>query len=168
MRFAVLIGAHERDNFGDIASSAIMARVLRPLPTLNASILSRDSSDLGGEVVVAARALKRLPRALGAANAVIFFGGETLACDARGGLAMNLAEREAGVFVRMKRENQARAFDVMTAEDFASPAYVLPAEDVLPSWNKDAPIVYHSVGGTDIGSFAKMGEHRDALETHLK
>lgn len=169
MRFAVLIGAHERDNFGDIASSAIMARVLRPLPTLNASILSRDSSDLGGEVVVAARALKRIPRALGAAaNAVIFFGGETLACDVRGGLAMNLGGREAGVFVRMKRDNQARAFDVMTAGEFASPAYVLPADDVLPSWNKNAPIIYHSVGGTDLGSFVKMGEHRSALESHLK
>lgn len=168
MRFAVLIGAHERDNFGDIASSAIMARVLRPLPTVNASILSRDTRDLGGNVVVAARALKLIPRALGSANAVIFFGGETLACDARGGLAMNLTEREVGVFVRLKREIQARAFHAMTAGDFASPAYVMPADDVLPRWNKDTPIIYHSVGGTELASFVKRDEHHRTLETHLK
>jgi hypothetical protein len=168
MRFAVLIGAHERDNFGDIASSAIMARVLRPLPIVNASILSSDARGLGGEVVVAARALKLIPRKLGYANAVIFFGGETLACDARGGLAMNLAEPEAGVFVRLKREMQARAFRAMTAGDFEAPAYVLPADDVLPRWNKGAPIIYHSVGGTELATFVKRGEHRRTLETHLK
>ena len=44
----------------------------------------------------------------------------------------------------------------------------MPADDVLPRWNKDAPIIYHSVGGTELASFVKRGDHRRTVESHLK
>lgn len=168
MRFAVLIGAHERDNFGDIACSAIMARILRPLPTLKASIISSDMRASGGDLVLPARALSAIPAELGSASAVVFFGGETLACDARSALAMNLGNRDATEFLRLPHAPQERMVRGLTGGNFATPAYVLCSEEVLPASNKDAAIIYHSVGGVELPGFVKWDEQRRTAERNLK
>lgn len=168
MRFAILIGAHERDNFGDIACSAIMARVLRPLPSLKAGMMSSDMRAYGGDLVLSARALKSITSELGSASAIVFTGGETLACDARSGLAMNLANRDAARFVRLPHAPQERVVRSLTGGAFATPAYVLHADEVLPSSRKDVAVVFHSVGGTDLAAFVKWNEQRRTIEYNLK
>src|SRR5262249_17618983 len=92
-------------------------------------------------------------RAIGIA-AVVVCGGETLGCDATGGLAMNLPGQDAGALLGMPKPWRARALSatVMGAAPFA---YVLHPDDILSAPSDDAPLIYHSVGGARLADLAR-------------
>jgi len=161
MRYVALVGAFERDNFGDVACAAITAKVLQPLPVLRAGMLSADMRATGSGPVAAARALRPSPAA------IVFCGGETLACDAADGLAMNLDERHATAFLSMPPQARARGVRATTLADEFSFAYVLRADQMLPL-SADAPLIYHSVGGTNLAEVAQRRELRQELQTSLR
>jgi hypothetical protein len=168
MPYAALVGAHDRDNFGDLAYSAIIAKILQPLPVLRLGMLSRDMQPFGGGVVVAASALKRTVARFERATAVIFFGGETLACDVRSTLAMNLAPDHARAFCRMTPQTQARVVRATTMAQAASIGYVLHPDDLYPRPNSDVPFVYHSVGGTTLASLARQPDVLQVVQANLR
>ena len=168
MPFAILIGAHERDNFGDISSSAVTAKILRPLSVLRAGMISSDMRACGGELVVATGALKTGLEKLPPVCATIYFGGETLACSASCGLSMNLSESEANRFLQMRPEMRARAIRGMAMQSAEALPYVQQARDLFPDQSMDTPIIYHSVGGTALSQVANDTKLRDSLESSLR
>ena len=167
MRYVILVGACERDNFGDIACAEITAKVLQPFPVLKAAMLSSDMRAYGGGFVVSAGALKRVSaRSIGIA-AVVFCGGETLGCDATGGLVMNLPGHDAGTLLGMPEPWRARAL-CATVVGAAPFAYVLHPDDILAAPNNDAPLIYHSVGGTRLADVAREPELCGPLQAALQ
>jgi Polysaccharide pyruvyl transferase len=168
MPFAILIGAHERDNFGDISSSAVTAKMLRPISILKAGMMSSDMRAAGGELVVATGALKRSLEKLPPVCATVYFGGETLACDACSGLSMNLSEGDANRFLQMPPEMRARAIRGMAMQSAESLAYVQRAGDIFPDQSIDTPLIYHSVGGTALSQVTKDTKLRDSLQSSLR
>jgi hypothetical protein len=122
----------------------------------------------GGDLVVATGALKRSLEKLPPVCATIYFGGETLACDACCGLSMNLLEADANRLLHMSADMRAHAIRVMAMQSAESLAYVRRPEDLFPDQSMNKPVIYHSVGGTTLSQMAKDVNLRESLECSLR
>jgi hypothetical protein len=131
-------------------------------------MISSDMRACGGELVIATGTLKRTLEKLPPVCATVYFGGETLACDACTGLSMNLSEGDANRFLQMPPEMRARAIRGMAMQSAESLAYVQRAGDIFPDQSIDTPLIYHSVGGTALSQVTKDTKLRDLLQSSLR
>lgn len=142
MTAIAILGAFERDNFGDILFGKIAARILSGVPTVRASLLSADMGDIGGDACVCIDDLVAYPETRPAG--VLGFGGETLAASLGQAIAFDLPEPEARVIQSLDAE--ARRRWLALPYDARPLAYLISPADfgLEPGTFSTA---FHSVGG---------------------
>jgi len=86
-RNIILIGAFERDNLGDILFSKIFKKLLNDYVVINSSLLSNDLTSIGGDRTLSISLLRNKNTS---PIAVIYCGGETLLCNKKNALRMDM------------------------------------------------------------------------------
>jgi hypothetical protein len=138
----LLVGAFERDNFGDSLFLLLVERLLAPRSTAVASVLSSDATSTTGRVVPSLTAMLELRPW----DVVWVVGGEVGGVSVDDALPMSLPEPLGSSYESMPLEDR-RSFDrFLTGLDADAPAYlpVVPASPETPP----TKVVLHSVGLT--------------------
>ncbi|WP_454751979.1 polysaccharide pyruvyl transferase family protein [Cupriavidus necator] len=140
---AILFGAFDRHNFGDLLLPHVIARLIARPDLRYGGLAERNLTALGGHRV---HAMERLAASLGnAAVDIIHVGGETLTCNAWEAAVMLLPpERARDVVAQLDArplERAAWAREVLGMPDLAP--YLLPAG----IFAKAGRVIYHGVGG---------------------
>ncbi|WP_427309917.1 polysaccharide pyruvyl transferase family protein [Cupriavidus sp. H39] len=155
---AVLFGAFDRHNFGDLLLPHVIARLLAApgLPDLYyGGLAERNLVPLGGHRV---RAMARLAASVGnTAVDIIHVGGEILACNAwEAAVMLQPAERAPAIVAKLDalpRERTAWAREVLGLRDRAP--YLLPA-GLFANVRR---VIYHGVGGITLGQIDPDTRH---------
>jgi polysaccharide pyruvyl transferase WcaK-like protein len=146
--YVLLIGAYERDNFGDLLFAKIFDRVLAPFQTIKGSLMGRDLTNIGGDTVVSAQnciqALQQSPLA------AIHCGGETLACSKTLGVNFDLSPDFFNQVHAGYMPHQDEIAQKLTSSS-NSLAYVYNHAD-LGAEKDSFPIAFFSVGGSALSS----------------
>ncbi|CAG9164654.1 polysaccharide pyruvyl transferase family protein [Cupriavidus pinatubonensis] len=145
-RPAILFGAFDRHNFGDLLLAHIAAHVMKGRALHYGGLADRDLSAYGGHKV---RALARVAESLGDTPVdILHVGGEILTCSAWEAAVMLLPPSEArAVVARLDAQPAQRAAWAsaqLGLRDFAP--YLLP--DGL--FANVASVRYHAVGGIEL------------------
>ncbi|SOY47383.1 conserved hypothetical protein [Cupriavidus taiwanensis] len=155
---AILFGAFDRHNFGDLLLPHVIAHLLiRPgLSELHyAGLAERNLIPVGGHRV---HAMARLAASLGnSAVDIIHVGGETLACNAWEAAVMLQTHGRARAIVAkldaLPRERAAWAREVLGLRDLAP--YLLPAG----LFANPRRVIYHGVGGITLAQVDPAMRH---------
>jgi hypothetical protein len=136
----LLVGAFERDNFGDSLFLALTRKLLEPAFTVAASVLSADMTAVSDTRVMSFdAALRARPW-----DAVWVVGGEVGGVTVSDAMPMSLPEPEGGWYEELPADDRA-AFDaVASGLDSTASAYI-PDLDRYPL-ARDAALILHSVG----------------------
>lgn len=99
--YIALIGAYERDNFGDILFLHVNRNLLSPWPLLPLALVSADMTSEGGGYITSASswfdvAHEFLP------HAVLIAGGEVLTCDLHSAVAFTISDAQADSYTRLR------------------------------------------------------------------
>ncbi|SDD46390.1 Polysaccharide pyruvyl transferase [Cupriavidus sp. YR651] len=142
---AILFGAFDRHNFGDLLLAQVMGRLLADRRLLYAGLADRDLRGHGGHRV---HAITRLAAAVGdAAVDIIHVGGEILTCHAWEAAVMLLGTEPARSIIAQldsrAPERTAWARDLLGLPDLAP--YLLPA-GLFPNTRR---VIYHAAGGIE-------------------
>ncbi|AGW90522.1 polysaccharide pyruvyl transferase family protein [Cupriavidus sp. DF5525] len=140
---AILFGAFDRHNFGDLLLPHVIARLIARPGLRYGGLAERNLTALGGHRV---HAMERLAASLGnTAVDIIHVGGETLTCNAWEAAVMLLSpERARDVVAQLDArplERAAWAREVLGMPDLAP--YLLQAG----IFAKAGRVIYHGVGG---------------------
>lgn len=147
MSYVLLIGAFERDNFGDILFGKVFERILAPLPCRFASLIGRDMRYCGGDVVFclgdAMPALEENPPL-----AVIHCGGQTLSAPTHMTLVFDfdVTRIDQAKFARLSVEEKRGLVQLITTRDNRL-GYVNGKRNLFPGLAAPPPVGYFSVSG---------------------
>jgi hypothetical protein len=125
---ALLYGAFDRHNLGDLLLAHVVTALLGDVPVLWTGLATRDMSGCGGRPVVALAEVAAAWR--GPPPALIHVGGELLGCSAW----------QAAVML----EPPERAPQTI--------AYLEARPQEQLDWVRRSPVVYHAVGGVDLAA----------------
>ncbi|POR54797.1 polysaccharide pyruvyl transferase [Paraburkholderia eburnea] len=142
-RPAVLFGAFDRHNFGDLLFPHVLAHMLAPRKMLFAGLVARDLRAFGGHRIHAIGEI--LTRA--STVDLIHAGGELLTCDAWEAAVM-LAPAER-VQALIAQENAWKADPLAWSSNhlgIAARAPYLLSKTLLHGWR----VVFHAMGGADL------------------
>lgn len=147
MSYVLLIGAFERDNFGDILFGKVFERIVAPLPCRFASLVGRDMRYCGGDIVFclgdAMPELEKNPPL-----AVIHCGGQTLSAPTHMTLVFDLdvTRIDQAKFARLSPEEKRGLVKLITTRD-SRLGYVNAKRNLFPGLGTPPPVGYFSVGG---------------------
>lgn len=136
----LLIGAYERDNFGDLLFYQLTREYLGDHNIVAGSIIGADMTSLLGTHVYPHNDLL----ASRAWDLIWVVGGEIGGVDAEGALAMSLDETEGRIFDAAGTEGKHVIARYLSGASAHSPAY-LPVKSKFPL-NAQTPLVINSVG----------------------
>jgi polysaccharide pyruvyl transferase WcaK-like protein len=140
-RDVLLVGAYERDNFGDSLFLLATERLLGGRALASSVVSSDMTSVLGRRVVSADSALRSAPW-----RAVWVVGGEVGGVSVREALPMSLPDPLGSDYESLPAEDRARFDEFVSGLDEDAPAY-LPELARYPL-ARDTQLVVHSVGLT--------------------
>jgi len=164
--YFLLIGAFERDNFGDMLFPKIIEKYFGSYPAFKAGLVGRDLTHIGGDIVVPVNDFfagreDDLP------FAVIHCGGETLTNLKSDGLAMNLAtkvfEEDRGLFSFCQEEISEKLINSVSPF-----SYVYGSEDLAPKAKKKIPTLFISVGGSSLDLLSNNFDILESLKRRLR
>lgn len=143
--YIILIGAFERDNFGDILFPKIYHRVFTDYSFIHVGLLYRDMRDIGGEIVYSIKDLDLLIDTF-RPIAIICCGGEIIPCDLFSGVMMCVDQ-----FYSEKLSNISHDLKEMLVSNLVTNksklAYMIP-ERYSNNIIKNYQIIYNSIGAT--------------------
>ena len=147
MSYVLLIGAFERDNFGDILFGKVFERIMAPLPCRFASLVGRDMRYCGGDIVFclgdAMPSLEKNPPL-----AVIHCGGQTLSAPTHMTLVFDfdVTRIDQAKFAKLSLEEKRGLVQLITRRD-SRLGYVNAKRNLFPGLGTPPPVGYFSVGG---------------------
>lgn len=146
--YVALIGAYERDNFGDILFLHINKHLLSPWPVEPLGLVSADMTTENGGYITSASSWfdvsgDFLPRA------VLFAGGEVLTCDLHSALAFTVSEEVADLYSRLRKSDKE-----YIAKEIGWRSTAMPYAGTSDLCNKahlqTIAFGYNSIGGTQL------------------
>jgi hypothetical protein len=145
---AILFGAFDRHNLGDLLLAHVSAALLRGTPLSFAGLATRDLRGAAGHAVTALADLAR--QRGGVPAALIHVGGELLTCDAwQAAVMLQPPEQAQQVIAYFEaRPQEQLAWVRRTLATAARAPYAAPREWIPPGWR----VVYHAVGGVDLAA----------------
>lgn len=159
--YILLIGAYERDNFGDLLYPKVLDVALSPYRNVKSSLMGRDLTGIGGDPVVSVRDHFRTDAH--DPVAVIHCGGETLTCLRTHGVLMDLPPHILKELTPGCEEELSQKLLDPCDNPFA---YLYGPSDL--SLASGIPIAFTSIGGTSlyrsVGDVAFLSSLRARLE----
>lgn len=146
--YIALIGAYERDNFGDLLFLEVCRKLLDPWPTVALSLISSDMEGYGGECAFSASAWFECTESTFPPSAVITVGGEVLDCPVNYSLACDLSKKQSESFKSVPKELQ-HQIGLTVAWRSSDLAYV-PNLSTSQASFKSIPFALNSVGGSTL------------------
>lgn len=161
--YIALIGAFERDNFGDLLFLEVCRKLLHPWPTVALSLISSDMEAYGGEFVLSASAWFECTESTFLPSAAITVGGEVLDCPVSYSLACDLSKERSESFksVPQKVQHQIGLNVAWRSSDLA----YLPNPSRGQTSFKSIPFALNSVGGSTL---TKNSLNYPSAETAIK
>lgn len=147
--YLALLGAYERDNFGDILFLKVCRKLLEPWPVVPLSLVSRNMHVEGAGTVVSASAWFDCCQDTFLPKALIVAGGEVLNCPVSNALSCDVDITRSKAFYKIDKKNKKKLGELLSwrAGDLA---YV-PNSDKLLGVNKHAiSFALNSVGGSSL------------------
>jgi polysaccharide pyruvyl transferase WcaK-like protein len=161
--YILVVGAYERDNFGDLLYPKILERVLSSHRTVKAGLLGRDLTGIGGDAVSSVQDYLRTHPSH--PLAVIHCGGETITCLRKHGVSMDLPphilKELSGLYSDCEEEVSTKL--APSENPFA---YLYGPSDL--STARGAPLAFTSIGGTSLPHFAQDAALLSALRGKLE
>jgi hypothetical protein len=145
---ALLYGAFDRHNLGDLLLAHVVTALLGDVPVLWTGLATRDMSGCGGRPVVALAEVAAAWR--GPPPVLIHVGGELLGCSAwQAAVMLEPPERAPQTIAYLEARPQEQLDWVRrTLATAARAPYAAPPEWIPPG----SPVVYHAVGGVDLAA----------------
>jgi hypothetical protein len=162
--YIILIGAYERDNFGDLLYPKIYEKILGSYITIKTSLIGRNLTENGGDCVVSTRDFLTIQKDF-LPLAVIHCGGETIPLLKKNAVSMDLPP------IPKQYENigpycEAEIADKLVSSDNPF-GYLFNYRDFMQE--KDVfPIAYMSVGGSSLEQKADDSDLLSAVKSKLK
>jgi hypothetical protein len=161
-RPAILFGAFDRHNFGDLLFAHVAAALLAPRDVVFAGLAGRDLTASGGHRV---RAIAALAREWGDAPAdVVHCGGEILGCDAWQAAVMLLRAEEVATVLGLYEHDPAGR--LTWARERLGVAGRVPYAVPKSAFRRPGRFVYDAVGGADLAE--QDAEFRAEAYTRLR
>ncbi|MDP1902570.1 MAG: polysaccharide pyruvyl transferase family protein [Rubrivivax sp.] len=148
--YIALVGAYERDNFGDILFLNVCRKLLHPWPIVPLSIVSRDMSMEGAGTVISASAWFNscgddfLPKS------VIVCGGEVLTSSISSAFPGTLDKKKHDLFYRADTTTR-RLLGELISSNSGQLAYVPNLSNLLGPMERDVSFALNSIGGSSLG-----------------
>lgn len=142
---AILFGAFDRHNFGDLLFPHVVAKLLEGAPTVPAGLAERDLRRYGGHQVAA------LPRAAMEAperTHLIHAGGELLTCDAWQAAVMLLSPEDTGPVIAAYDNDEAARSE--WARQYLACGRAAPYLAPKSLLRRPGALIYNAVGGVDL------------------
>lgn len=162
--YILVIGAYERDNFGDLLYPKILQRVLPSHRTVKAGLMGRDLTGIGGDPVVSVR--HHLQTHVSHPLAVIHCGGETIACLRNHGVSMDLPPHILKEYRGLYPDCEEEVSQKLLPPSENPFAYLYGPSDLSPA--SGTPIAFTSIGGTSLHHFAHDAAFLSALRARLE
>lgn len=147
--YVALIGAYERDNFGDILFLKVCEKLLAPWPVVSLSLQSNNMFSEGSGAVISASAWFDCCQDDFLPAALIVVGGEVLACSLSDALSCDIDATLSDAFNAMAQENKTRLGQLIAWRS-GELAYVPSPRRFLNPDNQAIPIALNSVGGSGL------------------
>jgi len=164
--YILLIGAFERENLGDLLFPKIFDKILYPYQTVKGSLMGRDMTSIGGDLVVSAKEYLAV-MANNLPQAVIHCGGETITCLKKNGVSMDLPpeifEHDKGLYQFCENEI---AKKIVSSNNPL--AYLYNHQDLSPNTKTKFPITFTSVGGSSLYKFKDDSKILSAIKSKLE
>lgn len=158
--YIAVIGAYERDNFGDLLFLEVTTSLLRPFPVVPLSLISRDMTKEGGKTVISSSAWFDVCRDEMSPTAAIVIGGEVLTCSSYDALACDIEGQRNDFFQTLNNATKNRLKEAICWKA-AELAYV-PEQSLLAACaNTSLPFALNSVGGSSLKEDTLL--HRTAI-----
>lgn len=162
--YILLIGAYERDNFGDLLFAKIFDRVLNPYPLVYGSLMGRDLTSIGGDCVVSVEDFLK-DKKQNPPLAVIHCGGETITTARQDAVSMDLPSYIPEPTSEFYRYAQAEISE-----------YLIPSKNLFAYLYNHAdlgqknnfPIAFTSLGGSSLNEFAGNKKFLSAVALRLQ
>ncbi|MDH6235935.1 polysaccharide pyruvyl transferase family protein [Cryobacterium sp. CG_9.6] len=136
----LLVGAYERDNFGDLLFFQLTREYLSDFRVTAGSIIGADMTGLLGTMVHPHNSLLARERW----DAIWVVGGEVGGVSAENALTMSLNDSEGGVFDRVSAIGRDAILSFLADSSAIAPAYFPQLSRF--SLNRDTPLIINSVG----------------------
>lgn len=144
--YVALIGAYERDNFGDILFLKVTEKLLHPWPAVPLSLLSRDMHSEGAGTIVSLSAWFDCCQEDFLPTAVIVAGGEVLTCPSGPALQCNLTPARSKAFSAVAESDRGRVLRAV-AWRTGTLAYVPDLTALVDPRKQAVPVAINSAGG---------------------
>ncbi|WP_166790860.1 polysaccharide pyruvyl transferase family protein [Cryobacterium mannosilyticum] len=158
----LLVGAYERDNFGDLLFYQLTKDYLEGSYLAAGSVIGADMRPLLGTRVyphsdlLAARAW----------DLVWVVGGEIGGVDTEGALAMSLTEADGSIFDQSGKRGKGVIAEFLSGASAQSPAYFPPVANF--PLNTHTPVVMNSIGLSNLFETEPGSEHGDAAHAAIR
>lgn len=149
--YVALIGAYERDNFGDILFLKVCEKLLAPWPLVPLSFQSNNMFVEGSGAVISASAWFDCCQDDFLPAAIIVAGGEVLTCAVSDALSCDIDPTLIDALNAVDQLNKTRLGQIIAwrSGEFA---YVPNSSKFLNPNNQAIPIALNSIGGTELQS----------------
>lgn len=146
--YIALLGAYERDNFGDILFMHVNRRLLSPWPVVPLGLVSSDMTKESGGLVISASAWfdvcgEFLP------HAIVYVGGEVMTCDLASALAFTVPDKYSEKYSKLnptEKDEVARSLSWRSGEL----PYLDCSKYVFNDGEIKVRVAYNSIGGTKL------------------
>lgn len=161
----LLIGAYERDNFGDLLFAKVCEKLFSPYQTIKGSLLGRDLTAIGGDQVVSARSYLKTQSQ--PPQAIIHCGGETLACTKDLAVDMDL---DPSFCNQEQIKHNYHSYTTEIAQSITGTynpfGYLHHCSDL--GVDQSVPMAYLSIGGTGLDQYQTQPQFLVALKSRLQ
>ncbi len=147
--YVALIGAYERDNFGDILFLKVCEKLLAPWPIVPLSFQSNNMYLEGSVAVISASAWFDCCQEDFLPAALIVAGGEVLTCSVSDALSCDIGPTLSDAFNAMSQVNKTQLGQIVAWRS-GELAYVPESTKFLNPNNQAIPIALNSVGGSGL------------------
>ena len=147
--YLALLGAYERDNFGDILFLKVCMKLLEPWPVVPLSLVSRNMRTEGADTVISASAWFDCCQEVFLPKALIVAGGEVLNCPISAALSFDIDQTRKQSFSDTDKTYKKRVGDLLSwrAGDLA---YVPDLNKLLDANKHPIDVALNSVGGSSL------------------
>lgn len=147
--YVAIIGAYERDNFGDILFLKVCSKLLEPWPLVPLSLISRNMHEEGGGTIVSASAWFDCCKEAFLPKAIIVVGGEVLTCPVIDALSCDIDPTRSNSLHKTDESNKKR-LEKLFSWHAGDLAYVPDLVKILGDKKRTVPLALNSVGGSSL------------------
>lgn len=147
--YIAVIGAYERDNFGDTLFLEVSRKLLEPWQIVPLSIISRNMNAEGGGTIISASAWFDICDTHSLPKAIIVIGGEVLTCPVIDALSCDLDPARASLLHKADQSTKMRLAETISWHS-GDLAYVPDMTKIMGNGGHKVPLALNSVGGSSL------------------